>query len=145
MQTKRLLIAVFIVVSLVMTTGVSCADEHDEALKKAKTEDRPLLIYFFSYYCVYCAAMDKDVLADREISGSLRADTVYLRIDVDRRPDIARRYNVRGYPTTWLVEPSGKRIAGIPGYIPKNDFKKVLAYLKGRHYKQMSIWDFVRK
>ncbi len=131
--------------SILMAAQAVLADEHTDALKKAKAEDKPLLIYFFSRYCVYCSAMDKDVLSDKEISGPLTTDVVYLRVDVDKKTDIARHYNVRGYPTTWLVEPSGKRIAGIPGYIPKNDFKKVLAFLKGKHYKKMSIWDFAGK
>jgi len=112
-------------------------------MKRAKTEDKPVVIYFYSKYCRFCDAMDKDVLFDKEIKKTLSEQTIYLRIDVDTAKQTARLYNVRGYPTVWLLDPAGKRIISIPGYIPKNDFKKVLEFLKGKHYKKMSLWEFL--
>ena len=128
---------------LLLLTIPASADEHGDALKRARAEDKPLIIYFYSKYCIYCDAMDRDVLLDKEIKSSLNRDVVYFRVDVDTKGDIVRKYNIRGYPTTWLLEPTGKRIVALPGYIQKNHFKKVLAFLKGKYYKSMSLWDFV--
>ena len=72
-----------------------------------------------------------------EIKKTLNDYTVYLRIDVDNAKETARLYNVRGYHTTCLLDPAGRRIISMPGYIPKNDFKKVLDFLKGKYYKKM--------
>jgi thioredoxin-related protein len=119
------------------------ADEYSEAMKKAKTEDKPVVIYFYSKYCRYCDAMDRDVLFDKEIKKTLSDETVYLRVDVDKEQQITALYNVRGYPTTYLLDPAGNRIVSIPGYRSKNDFKKFLAFLKGRHYKKMSLRTFM--
>ncbi len=127
-----------------MITPVA-ADDYSEAMKKAKIEDKPLVIYFYSKYCRYCDAMDKDVLFDIEIKKSLKEGVVYLRIDVDNARETARLYNVRGYPTTCLLDPAGKGIVSIPGYIPKNDFKKILDYLVGKHYKKTGIRDFFNR
>ena len=88
--------------------------------------------------------MDRDVLNDKEISGTLKREVIYLRIDVDKNTDIARKYDIRGYPTTLLMEGSGKTIALIPGYISKKEFKKILFYLKGKHYKTTNLGEFLR-
>ena len=141
MATK--LISVAAVLLLVLSATASRADELSHALKKAKVENKPVLLYFYSNYCTYCEAMDRNVLSDKDIKKSLATDVVYLRINVDEKRETAARYNIRGYPTTYLLDPVGKRIAVIPGYMPKRDFGKVLAFLKGKHYKTTNLWDFV--
>lgn len=88
--------------------------------------------------------IERDTFGDKEIQPTMKADTVFIPIDVEIQPKLAATYSVRGYPTTWLLEPSGKRIAAVPGYIPKKEFKKILAYLKGRHYTTMTVWAFLR-
>jgi thioredoxin-related protein len=119
------------------------ADSWDQALKRAKKEDKPTVLYFFTPSCSYCRAMDNDVLAEKDVSVALKKNTIYLRIDVEKREDLARFYGVRGYPTTTFLEPNGQKIIQIPGYIEKNDFKKLLTFIVGKHYKTTSIRDFL--
>jgi len=141
MAKKSLIIsAIFL---LILSAGAARADEYSDALKKAKAENKPLLLYFYSNYCTYCEAMDRNVLSDKDIKKSLATDVVYLRVNVDEKRETAARYNIRGYPTTYLLDPAGKRIAVIPGYMSRKDFGKILAFLKGKHYKTTNIWDFV--
>jgi thioredoxin-related protein len=137
------LLSIFLFLVLILSATASIADEHSDALKKAKLENKPVLLYFYSNYCTYCEAMERNVLSDKDVKKSLAADVVYLRVNVDEKRDTATRYNIRGYPTTYLLDPAGKRIAVIPGYMSKKDFSKVLAFLKGKHYKTTNIWDFV--
>jgi thioredoxin-related protein len=137
---RKLLIMTFI---FLMANAPVFADEYDNAIKRAKSEDKPVVIYFYSKYCRFCDSMDKNVLFDKEIKKTLSDETVYLRADVDKAKQLARLYNVRGYPTTWLLDPTGARIISIPGYIPKNDFKKVLEFLKGKYYKKTGLWEFL--
>jgi thioredoxin-related protein len=123
----------------------SYADEWDLALRKAKKEDKPTILYFFTTNCSYCQAMDSEVLAEKEINTILKKNIVYLRIDVEKRGDLARFYGVRGYPTTTFLQPNGQQIIQIPGYIEKSDFKKLLTFVTGKHYKKMNLKEFLRK
>jgi thioredoxin-related protein len=143
METIRKLLTITAILFFVLPAAATRADEHSDALKKAKTENKPVLLYFYSNYCTYCEAMDRNVLSDKDIKKSLATDVVYLRINVDDKRETAARYNIRGYPTTYLLDPVGKRIAVIPGYMSKRDFGKVLAFLKGKYYRTTNIWDFV--
>ena len=88
--------------------------------------------------------MDKEVLAEKEINAILKKSVIYQRVDVEKREELARFYGVRGYPTTTFLEPNGQRILQIPGYIEKNDFKKLLAFVRGKYYKTMNFKDFLR-
>jgi len=137
---QKLALITFLI--LLIITPAIAADEYSDAINKAKREKKPVVIYFYSKYCRFCDAMDRDVLFDKEISKSLSEDTVFLRVDVDVTKQTARLYGVRGYPTTWLLDPTGKRITDIPGYISKKDFRRVLEFLRGKHYKTTSLWQF---
>ncbi len=121
------------------------ADAYSDTLKRAKMEDKPVALYFYSDYCSYCDLMDREVLGDREISAIIKTSLVFLRINADKQSGLARKYNIRGYPTTWLLEPSGKRIVQIPGYVNKKDYRLVLAYVKGKYYKKMRFGEFLKR
>jgi thioredoxin-related protein len=115
------------------------------ALKAAKTENKPVLLYFFSDSCRYCTVMDRETLADKEVAATLSRDFVFLRIDTGKSTDLSLLYRVYGTPSSWFLESSGKRIFQAPGYMPKKDFKTVLDYVKGKHYRQMDIQEYFEK
>jgi thioredoxin-related protein len=141
---KTFLKNVLIFLVLLLFCSPVHADEWDLALKRAKKEDKPVVLYFFTLNCSYCRAMDKEVLAEKDINAILKKSVIYQRIDIEKREELARFYGVRGYPTTAFLEPNGQRIMQIPGYIEKNDFKKLLAFVRGKHYKTMNFKEFLR-
>jgi thioredoxin-related protein len=89
--------------------------------------------------------MDRSVLGDTEIEALLKKDFVYVRIDVEKTTDLAKLYGIRGYPSSWFLEPSGARIIEVPGYVQKPLFKKVLQYVKGGHYRTTDVNDYLKK
>lgn len=141
----KYIIKIFFFSLFLMVFTTAHADDWNLALKRAKKEDKPVILYFFTPYCSYCRAMDKEVLAEKEINNTLKKNIVYLRIDGEKREDLARFYGVRGYPTTTFLEPNGQRVFQIPGYIEKNDFKKLLVFVREKHYKTMNLKDFLKK
>ena len=65
-----------------------------------------------------------------------------MRIDTAKSADVSMLYKIYGTPSSWFLESSGKRILQAPGYMPKKDFKTVLDYIKGKHYKKMDIEEY---
>ena len=96
----------------------------NSALKTAKSQSKPLLLYFFSKNCYYCNVMDSTTMADKRVANTLKKDFVFLRVDVDESTDIAGRYRISGTPSSWFLEPSGKRVGEIAGYIHAGDYRK---------------------
>jgi thioredoxin-related protein len=140
---RKILQIAAIFIGLLLSTAALNADPPPDGRKKVKEENKAKVVYFFSKYCEYCNAMDRNVLSDKEIRGMLERDVVYLRVDADKNPETAKKHGVWGYPTTLLMESTGKTIARIPGYISKKEFKKIMQYLKGKRYKTTRLGDFL--
>lgn len=137
--------SLFVLIVLFVAGTGFCADDWDIAMKRARKEDKPVALYFYSAHCPYCIAMDRDVLADKKIDTVLKHDMVYFRIDVDRREDLAIFYTVRAYPTTVFLQPGGENIVKIPGYVPRKDFGKILSFVAGKYYRSMPFKEFLRQ
>jgi thioredoxin-related protein len=143
MRALLLIIAGTLLIAL--PGNAALADDYNDALKAARKNDRHVVLFFFSPSCPYCDLMEKETLTDRETVALLRQTALVARIDGDKRRDLARLYGVRAYPTTWLLEPTGARVAQIPGYISRQDFHTVISYLKGRHYRNSDLPTFASK
>jgi thioredoxin-related protein len=123
-------------------TSLIHAEEYEEAMKRAQKEDKPVVIYFFSRLCPYCDEMNRYVLSDREVSNILKRWVVFITVDINKNNRLTRMYDVWGYPTTWFLDPKGQPIVKVPGYIPKTDFKKMLVFVKEKHYTSMTLREF---
>jgi thioredoxin-related protein len=142
----RALLALLVGTLLLAFPGIAApADDYNDALKAARRSDRHVILFFFSTTCPYCDLMEKESLSDRETAVLLRQTALVARIDGDKRKDLARLYGVRAYPTIWLLEPTGARVAQIPGYISRQDFHVVISYLKGRHYRNSDLTTYAAK
>jgi thioredoxin-related protein len=140
---KKTLCATF--VFLMLFASAALASEYDTALKSAKKENKPLLLYFFSKSCGYCTLMDKNTLADKDIAAKLKRDFVYLRVDADGSGDLSRLYRIEGTPSSWFVDSAGKRLFQAPGYIEKTLYVKLLEYVKGKYYDHLDFQAYLKK
>jgi len=82
------------------------------AFARAALERKPVLLSITACWCHGCAVMDRTTYADPAIVAAIRDETVPVRVDADRRPDINERYNLEGWPTTALLTPSGEILTG---------------------------------
>lgn len=62
-----------------------CFDDYDEALKYAKSVNKPILVDFTGYGCVNCRKMEENVWIDEEINKMLNEDYVLVSLYVDDR------------------------------------------------------------
>lgn len=69
--------------------------------------------------------MDKTSYSDPVIIDTVGKHFVPVRVDTDKRPDVNRRYNMGGWPTTAFLDAEGKVITG-GTYIPPQQLREVL-------------------
>ncbi|MCB0705352.1 MAG: thioredoxin family protein [Saprospiraceae bacterium] len=69
---------------------------YEEGLKKAREENKPLLIYFSGYAVINCLKMEDQVLSDLELQEYLLAHYVCLKLDVDDRTDLEPAFRTPG-------------------------------------------------
>jgi uncharacterized protein YyaL (SSP411 family) len=103
-----------------------------EAFEKAKTENKPVLLAISAVWCHWCHVQDTTSYSDPGVIRTINRDYVPIRVDNDRRPDINRRYNMGGWPTTAFLTPTGDVITG-GTYILPDQMKTILADVK-QHY-----------
>ncbi len=69
--------------------------------------------------------MDNTSYSDPAVIDTINKQFVPIRVDTDKRPDINRRYNMGGWPTTAFLDSDGRIITG-GTYIPPQQLREVL-------------------
>ena len=78
----------------------------------AAAERRPVLLAVGASWCPACAGMARTTYSDPAVCDLIERRFVPIRVDADRRPDIAERYTLAGWPTTAFLTPAGQLLGG---------------------------------
>jgi len=89
---------------------------------------KPVFLYFYSRWCVWCRKFESSVLSSPDIGSILSRDFVSSRINVFHplTEKATSSFNVTGVPTVVFLDCRGDRIEVFPGYLGKNELLKVL-------------------
>ena len=97
----------------------------EEAFNKARSSGKPILLDITGSWCHWCHVMDKTSYSDPVIISAINKSFIPIRVDTDQRPDVNRRYNLGGWPTTAFLDGDGRIITG-GTYIPPQQLREVL-------------------
>jgi len=100
-----------------------------EAFQRAKAEKKPVLLDISAVWCHWCHRLDQDTYSVPDIAEYIQANFIPIRVDTDKRPDINRRYNMGGWPTTAFLTPDGRLIGG-GTYFPPDQMRQFLRDIK---------------
>lgn len=120
--------------ALCLTALTSSAKEnwetnYDAALAKAAKDNKLVLIDFTgSDWCGWCIKLDKDTFSQPAFQSYAEKNLVLLELDYPQgkpqtaaikkqNAELAKKFNVEGYPTLVLLNAKGKEIARNEGYL----------------------------
>ena len=115
----------------------------EEAFLRAEREGKAVLLSISAIWCHWCHVMDETSYSDHSVIDLINRSFVPVRVDSDRNPDINRRYNQGGWPTTAFLDPHGALLAGAT-YIPPETMRAALeriSQLYAQHDIEMSVQD----
>jgi thioredoxin 1 len=95
---------------------VQWRDNLEAARSESNATGKPLLLYFTADWCGPCQQMRRTTWADARVKSALDA-YVPVKIDVDRLPDVARRYDVKAIPRLVLLDRAGNAVASREGLV----------------------------
>ena len=95
------------------------------AFDEAREQGKLVLLSISAVWCHWCHVMDETTYSDPGVIERINRGFIPVRVDSDRRPDINRRYNQGGWPTTAFLTPSGTAVTGLT-YAPPSRFADIL-------------------
>lgn len=63
--------------------GLNCTHDYEEGLKKARTENKPILLDFTGYACTNCRRMEENVWSQTEVNDIMREKYIVVSLYVD--------------------------------------------------------------
>src|SRR5437879_2813914 len=122
----------------------------DEALERARSENRPILLSIGYSACHWCHVMAHESFEDPAVAQAMNERFVNVKVDREERPDLDQIYQTAhalltrrtgGWPLTVFLTPSGEPFfAGT--YFPKESrhglpgFIDILARIADAYHKQ---------
>ena len=111
----------------------------EEALKRAREENRPILLSIGYAACHWCHVMERESFENPDIAALMNEEFVCIKVDREERPDLDDIYMTAvqmmtghgGWPLTVFLTPEGKPFFG-GTYFPPEDrprmpgFRRVL-------------------
>jgi uncharacterized protein len=109
-----------------------------EALNKAKKENKNLLISIGYAACHWCHVMERECFEDEEVARYMNEHFVAIKVDREERPDIDQIYMTAvqlltergGWPLNCVALPDGRPIYG-GTYFPKAQWLDMLNQVSG--------------
>jgi len=100
----------------------------EEALRRAKTEDKPILLSIGYSACHWCHVMEHESFENEEIAGSMNENFINIKVDREERPDLDAIYMAAvqmmtgggGWPMTVFLTPDQVPFYG-GTYFPPED------------------------
>ena len=122
-------------------------DDYHKAQEEAKASHKLLLLNFTgSDWCGWCIRLDQDVFSQSDFKDFASKNLVLLELDFPRpggsraqaqtaelqkqNLELARQYNVYGFPTLIVLDGNGQKLWRFEGYLPGAD---LIAQLEKLH------------
>jgi hypothetical protein len=86
--------------------------DYNAGIALAEQQNKPALICFYKQGTRFSSDMWQDVYSKPDVKKYVEANFIPILIDVDKQPEIAKRYNVTYYPTHYVEHPSTNQIDG---------------------------------
>jgi hypothetical protein len=119
-----------------------------EALEKAKTENKLIIISIGYAACHWCHVMEHESFEDASVAQVMNDFYVSIKVDREERPDVDQIYmdaayiitGRGGWPLNVIALPDGRPVfAGT--YFRKNEWTKILLYFKDLYKKEPETFD----
>lgn len=97
----------------------------NEAFEEAKKQKKLILLSIGAVWCHWCHVMDEEAYSDQKNIDLINERFIPIRVDNDKQPDINRRYNMGGWPTTAILNHEGELLQG-GTYLPSDNLHNFL-------------------
>jgi len=129
---------------------------YNAGLQAARASGKPIFLYFGRYGCAWCDHTNKTTFSDPGLKKLYSDNYVLVYVDSEsgRRvtlpsgeriteAELGVRLNAFATPLFVYLTPAGEKIVQIPGFKTVQDFRDFDRYVRGGHYKQQTLLEFL--
>lgn len=126
-KTSLLLLVLFSIITFAQGMKFEDNKSFSDLLAIAKKENKLLFVDAFTTWCGPCKLMAKNVFPQASVGEFYNANFINSKIDMEKGEgiDIAKKYNVRAYPTYLFINGDGELIHRVTSYYDPEDFINV--------------------
>ncbi len=131
----------------------------NDGLAKAKTEDKPIFVEFYTDWCPYCKKFQKETINEQNVARILAENFVYVRLNAEdskkratfqgkslSNVELTNSFGISAYPSLVFLDSGAQPITMLSGFVPARKFASVLDYIQQKCYQtQISFRDFTKK
>jgi thioredoxin-related protein len=133
--------------------------DFNDGLAKARSEDKPIFVEFYTDWCPYCRKFQKETVNDRKVARMLAENFVYVRFNAEdsknrvkfdgksySHVELTQAFGITSYPTLVFLDSKSQPITMLAGFVPPKQFGTVLDYIQQKCYEtQISFTDFTKR
>jgi thioredoxin-related protein len=130
--------------------------DYDSGLKAARASGKPVFMYFGRYGCAWCDHTNKQTFSNASLKKlySSHYELVYVDAESGKRltlpsgeriteAELGVRLQAFATPLFVYLTPQGEPIMQIPGFKTVQDFRDYDRYVRGGHYTQKTLLEFL--
>jgi thioredoxin-related protein len=128
----------------------------DAGIKAAHASGKPIFLYFGRYGCAWCELTNKKTFSNASLKKLYldNYELVYVDAESGKRltlpsgeriteAELGVRLQAFATPLFVYLTPQGDKIVQIPGFKTVQDFRDYDRYVRGGHYKQKTLLEFL--
>lgn len=127
----KLLTLTFFMCFSLYANSIDWHNNYDEALNKAKKENKLLLVFITSKNCKFCKKLKETTLKDKDIVNKINRDYISVIVMKDR-DSFPNKLNAKATPMIYFLDKNENIIDYSLGYWDKVDFNFILKDVKKR-------------
>lgn len=117
---KKILLISLVAMSCLMTKAQTNfrAIGYDEAIATAKSENKMVFIDLYTDWCGPCRLMSREVFPNKSVGEYMNSHFVCIKVNAEKGEGVqlAKTYNIEGYPTFVIINSDKKEILNLCGY-----------------------------
>ncbi len=101
-----------------------------DALDRARTENRLVMVDVYTDWCGWCKKLDRETYGDVRVAAALK-NVISIRVNAEKGGEsVAAKYGVRGFPTVLFLSASGDVVRKVEGYVDADEMLRIVASLR---------------